>query len=294
MWEIIPKITTPLALIAYAIGAFIYYRINKTNSDKEKLLKVPEGDQAKLITTLEDKYFLSDDNLTRSQKFELLKETLTLKSKHKTKLLYLYGFMGILLTAITVFGLYQPSYKIEESVKRDLYNGYYLGSSFSKSFFQYQTAMLNTNIWTEDEINKMKSDALLSLSDAQGYAELLELQLDMKNILLHYEPDRELTNAYSPIERRIEGNYPAEVGSAFKLGFWTYWISLRSQLIANTDSSSEFLDFYNDKIVFSINKYLKEIGIEEVKLSTENDIENILTEMNNIRMKSKEFLTNTR
>ncbi len=292
MWEIIPKITTPLALIAYGIGAFVYYRINKTNSDREKLLKVPEGEQAKLIASLEEKYLLSNDNLTRSQKFELIKETLTLKSKHKSKLLYLYGFMAILLTIISVFGLSQSGSKTVEFIKKDMYNGYYLGSSFSQSFFQYQAAILNTDIWTDDQITKMKSDALLSLSDAQGYSELLELKLNMKTILLHYEPDREITNTYSPIESRIEGNYPIEVSSAFKLGFWTFWASLRSQLIAKTGSSSDFLDFYNNKVIISINKYLKEIGIEDINLYPESNINNILTEMNNIRMKSKEFLTN--
>ena len=74
-------------------------------------------------------------------------------------------------------------------------------------------------------LTKMKSDALLSLSDAQGYAQLLGLQLDLKNILLHYDPNREINNIYEVIERRIEGNYPSEITSAFKLGFWTFWTS---------------------------------------------------------------------
>lgn len=79
MWETIQYITTPLTLIAF-VGALvtIAYR-RKLESKKELINSAEAADRAKLIEASLETYHLKDDNLTKEQKFELVKKLLDQK-----------------------------------------------------------------------------------------------------------------------------------------------------------------------------------------------------------------------
>ena len=79
MWDIIQYITTPLTLIAFiaALATIIYRR--KLETKKELINSAESSDRARLIEASLETYHLRDDNLTKEQKFELVRKVLDQK-----------------------------------------------------------------------------------------------------------------------------------------------------------------------------------------------------------------------
>lgn len=76
IWEIIPKIGTPIALIAF-VAALVFYYLRSQLKHKLDLIKsAPATERADLIEGTLGDFSIDADELTRQQKYELLKQKL--------------------------------------------------------------------------------------------------------------------------------------------------------------------------------------------------------------------------
>ena len=98
MWEIITKISTPISLIAF-IAALIFTWLTRRIRSQERIISQasPEKKDEIIIAALET-YHLKNDNLTRSQKYKLVKTVLDNKSKR----FRLSAILFFVLSTITI------------------------------------------------------------------------------------------------------------------------------------------------------------------------------------------------
>jgi len=102
MWEIIPRIGTPLALAAFvvAVAGWIFYTRIKERS--RMIMAASPEDRAKLVEATLATYRLSHDNLTREQKFELLQGEMRIRSTRALYTLVLSIVVAVLLSIVIV------------------------------------------------------------------------------------------------------------------------------------------------------------------------------------------------
>jgi len=89
MWDIIQNIGTPISLVAF-IAALISYAFLGSQKHKIELLKaLPEEKRWELLNKDIESYNITQDNLTREQKFELMKTVLMQKAEHRKRIIYI-------------------------------------------------------------------------------------------------------------------------------------------------------------------------------------------------------------
>ena len=99
MWEAIQHIGTPISLIAF-ISAIIAHIVLGRQKNKIELLKsLPEDKRWELLNRDFDGYNVTQDNLTREQKFELMKTVLVQKAEHRR----LFMHITFIVLAIIAF-----------------------------------------------------------------------------------------------------------------------------------------------------------------------------------------------
>jgi uncharacterized protein YjbI with pentapeptide repeats len=81
MWEIITKIGTPISLVAFIFAIIFKYLKAKTSSKINLIKLAPEETRTSLIEAALETYNLKDDNLTKEQKYDLIKTVLRDKAK---------------------------------------------------------------------------------------------------------------------------------------------------------------------------------------------------------------------
>jgi|GEM_PF-4702460 len=111
MWEVVTKISTPISLVAF-IAALIFTWLTRRIKSQEKIISQasPEKKDEIIIAALET-YNLKNDNLTRAQKYNLVKTVLDNKSKRFTLTAIL--FFALSTITITLFFITNAFFKIE-------------------------------------------------------------------------------------------------------------------------------------------------------------------------------------
>jgi hypothetical protein len=104
MWDVIPFITTPITLIAF--GFVVYYMIQRSKIKQEysKFNGLTSEDRVKLLPTLEEKYQIKSDDLTKEQRFELINRQFDERSKkRRDQMLWSSGLALLFLTFLSVY-----------------------------------------------------------------------------------------------------------------------------------------------------------------------------------------------
>jgi len=103
MWEIITKIGTPISLIAFVIAVIFKY-LNSRASNKINLIKLaPEDKRPSLIEAALETYNLKDDNLTKAQKYDLIKTVLRDKAKRFNISAAVFLIITIIILILSAF-----------------------------------------------------------------------------------------------------------------------------------------------------------------------------------------------
>ena len=128
-----------------------------------------------------------------------------------------------LLVSLATFGFtrWEKWNEARVSSARQGYSAFQLGERFAISLITYH----QTRIGTPEAVQEATSNALKFARLAQGYADRLELGLDLRSFVEEYKPGQEVIA--EPVTRTIESRLVAERGQRtsdhFSLGFWLVW-----------------------------------------------------------------------
>jgi len=101
MWEAIQHIGTPISLAAF-VAAVIAYVVLGNQKNKIQLLKsLPEDKRWELLNKDLESYNITQDNLTRDQKFELMKTVLMQKAEHRRRIIYVAFVIFVVISVLT-------------------------------------------------------------------------------------------------------------------------------------------------------------------------------------------------
>ena len=104
MWDVIQNVGTPISLIAF-VAAIISYAFLGSQKNKIEVLKtLPEDRRWEILNKNLENYNISEDNLTRDQKFELMKTVLMQKAEHKKRIIYIFFSIFLILFIIASSG----------------------------------------------------------------------------------------------------------------------------------------------------------------------------------------------
>lgn len=122
MWEIVQNIGTPISLIAF-VAAVICYAFLGSQKHKIELLKaLPEEKRWELLNKELEGYNVTQDDLTREQKFELMKTVLMQKAEHRKRIIYtafvVCGFVSLVAGASVTATYIVTTPRSEDSVLR--------------------------------------------------------------------------------------------------------------------------------------------------------------------------------
>ena len=81
IWDIIPKIGTPIALIAFVLALVFYYLRSQLKNKLDLIKSAPTTERADLIERTLGDFNIDADTLTREQKYDLLKRKLDSRSQ---------------------------------------------------------------------------------------------------------------------------------------------------------------------------------------------------------------------
>lgn len=98
MWESIQYIGTPVSLIAF-VAALIAYAVLESQKTRVKLLEsLPEEKRWEFLNKNIEGYNITQDNLTREQKFELMQTVLVQSAEHKKRIIKAVLFASIIIS----------------------------------------------------------------------------------------------------------------------------------------------------------------------------------------------------
>jgi len=101
IFDVTTQISTPLAAIAFAISAGAYYGYRIFRNKAAMIASAPPEDRARLVDKALETYSITEDNLTREQKYQLMLTVLNLRAKRfkilaiTTSLLFAIAIGGI-------------------------------------------------------------------------------------------------------------------------------------------------------------------------------------------------------
>lgn len=107
MWNIIPYITTPIALVSLVLMIFFYLKRAVIHADLEKLKDLDSKDKAGLLPALEEKYAYKTDDLTQEQRYDLAKSQLLGVAKKRREQLLFSAFIAIIFLIIFILSLFK-------------------------------------------------------------------------------------------------------------------------------------------------------------------------------------------
>lgn len=90
------KVTTPIALVAFAIAAFLVWRMSRQKHETARLNALPEDERSQQVDELLTRYGIGGSDLTRAQRFELIREEMRKRFKLKTVTLAVLAFVFVL------------------------------------------------------------------------------------------------------------------------------------------------------------------------------------------------------
>lgn len=100
-WEVVQNIGTPLALAAFIVAVIGALYSNKLRQKIDLLNTIPEDKRASIIEKEMETYHISNDNLTKSQKFELMKAVIAQRAS-RLKILILTSFIFAVVLSVSV------------------------------------------------------------------------------------------------------------------------------------------------------------------------------------------------
>ena len=121
-WDTIKFVTSGLTLVAFIILAILYYAKLKIDKEKSVLERVDPNNLSVVLQSLADSYHIDTSKLTAKETAVIVKQQLSIKSKTKRNLVYLVGFLGILLFVLALVAIVQSTSHISEKppfVKKD-------------------------------------------------------------------------------------------------------------------------------------------------------------------------------
>lgn len=122
MWEAVKHIETSLSLAAF-IFAVITYIILRHQKNKITLLKsLPEDKRWELLNKGLEGYNITQDNLTKEQKFELMKAVITQKAEYRNRIIkatfVVFLTTSVIAGALSILSsLYPPQHKQASALK---------------------------------------------------------------------------------------------------------------------------------------------------------------------------------
>jgi hypothetical protein len=180
MWQLVQHVKEPLIAVAFlaAIIAAVVLRVfgARAKHHLEMIKSAPEQDRAGLIEATLETYHLKRDNLTKEQKFKLIRTVLQRKSERfkigAVVLVTLTVLFGAVIVALAVIGANDRSSSRKEEFARQAYR-----TLFDKG--ASSLAALNASY---DKIQEA-----LSASYALAPDEADALELDFKNSLKQFD-----------------------------------------------------------------------------------------------------------
>ena len=102
MWEAIQHVGTPIALLAFIV-AVVSYAYRKNLLHKIELIKTaPDQARPDLIRAMLQSYSIREDNLTRQQKYELLRSVIDEKGKRFRIIAFVSVVVSLVLATVIV------------------------------------------------------------------------------------------------------------------------------------------------------------------------------------------------
>jgi len=103
MWEIITKIGTPISLMAFVVAVIFKYLNGRANNKINLIKLAPEDKRPSLIEAALETYNLKDDNLTKTQKYDLIKTVLKDKARRFNISAAIFLIITIVIIILSAF-----------------------------------------------------------------------------------------------------------------------------------------------------------------------------------------------
>ena len=100
VFETATKVSTPLALLAFAIAAWLVWQITRTRQETKRLELLPDDERAQQVDEFLTRFGIDGGNLTREQKFKLIREEM-----RKRFALRLYSSVAVLIAFVVCFAI---------------------------------------------------------------------------------------------------------------------------------------------------------------------------------------------
>jgi len=100
LWSTATQVGTPLALAAFVVAVVGWILHTRVKERTRRIESAPPEERAALVEATLSTYRIKQDNLTREQKFELLKGELSAREKRTLYVLVLAGFVALLLAIV--------------------------------------------------------------------------------------------------------------------------------------------------------------------------------------------------
>lgn len=215
--DIVLNIRTLISLVALVVvlGAYLYY--HRTNIDRKKLKDIPENERADVLIALSDKYRLKVDNLTREQRYNLVKTTLDYSRKNRQGLFIFISVLAIIaVIAIWLLNRHPVPPPIENISISIIENGAQYNGTFQVQFLGAQNFLTTQSGLIP--INQIPGDS----------ASPVHFKINQKGYIS--------IDTVLKLQRRYE----------FKLLRITYWIKGPEECVDN--KMDAFREFFNKKL----------------------------------------------
>ena len=103
-WEIVPRITQPLALLALVVVALLAWRVHSMAEDSKRLELLPDDRRSDLATQLASKYGVRVDDLPRRDRVEIVRHELDTRTAERRRTSWQIFAAFVLLLGLSIAG----------------------------------------------------------------------------------------------------------------------------------------------------------------------------------------------
>lgn len=109
IFEFIDNVGTPIALVAFFLAVALYIYKHRVNGKLNLIKSAPEKDRSKLIEASMETYHLTNDNLTKDMKYNLVIKVIEEKRKRLTIYIIALITLAVIISAALLMGNHQKN-----------------------------------------------------------------------------------------------------------------------------------------------------------------------------------------
>jgi hypothetical protein len=145
--------------------------------------------------------------------------------------------------------------------ERNSFVAYRLGDRFAI----FLVAYVQTTVGEPAEIESFRESILYSLQEPQGYADRLELRLDLGKLLRGYDSSSPFTNRiHGVLSDRLETLHEERVAAAFEGAFWSTWLAMNAEISEDKGNGAWLLEETTHTLVPELQAAGETLGLSEV------------------------------